>query len=497
MSMLKVACEDQVLYLVESTTIASGGVNEVKISFDFCPKWDGFLKTVVFYQKVGDPYYAILDFDNVAVIPWEVMRNPGVLNFGVFGVKDNVTRTSEVMAIRIVPGAITAELEPEDPTPDIYLQLLAEYNAIRETMENAVNDTSASASAARTSAESAARSETAATNAVSEIETLVNGFETEVDESTTASKSELSEHTELLKNELDVFAGEQEGDLRKDLDSIPRPNLLDNWYFGDPVNQRGQTEYTGAGYTVDRWKTVSGDVVAKIGEKLVMDNSQSTNTAYCGQNFEENLVGCLVTLSVLTTEGLYHNSGVVLDNNSWQLRSPIGESAELYFQKSAVGAQGVFFAIQAGAVLDILAAKLELGEGQTLAHQDENGKWILNEIPDYTAELLKCQRYQVELMGTGSSTGGVGVGIAQGTTSAIVLITLPNHLAKTPTIVWNGSMSLWDGENYIAATAINMSRRNGNRILVTVGATGLTQGKAYILRANNDSTARVLVDANL
>ena len=32
------------------------------------------------------------------------------------------------------------------------------------------------------------------------------------------------------------------------------PNLLDNWYFGRPVNQRGQTEYTGnATYSIDRW----------------------------------------------------------------------------------------------------------------------------------------------------------------------------------------------------------------------------------------------------
>lgn len=30
-------------------------------------------------------------------------------------------------------------------------------------------------------------------------------------------------------------------------------NLLDNWYFADTINQRGQTEYTSAGYTIDRW----------------------------------------------------------------------------------------------------------------------------------------------------------------------------------------------------------------------------------------------------
>ena len=33
----------------------------------------------------------------------------------------------------------------------------------------------------------------------------------------------------------------------------PNENLLDNWYFADPINQRGQTEYTEGGYTIDRW----------------------------------------------------------------------------------------------------------------------------------------------------------------------------------------------------------------------------------------------------
>ena len=38
------------------------------------------------------------------------------------------------------------------------------------------------------------------------------------------------------------------------------------------------------------------------------------------------------------------------------------------------------------------AAKLEPGRYQTLAHK-EGDAWVLNEIPDYATELLKCQRY--------------------------------------------------------------------------------------------------------
>jgi hypothetical protein len=53
-----------------------------------------------------------------------------------------------------------------------------------------------------------------------------------------------------------------------------------------------------------------------------------------------------------------------------------------------------------------IAAKLELGTHQTLAHQDADGNWILNDPPpDPALELAKCQRcYEVvpfETVGSG------------------------------------------------------------------------------------------------
>ena len=42
--------------------------------------------------------------------------------------------------------------------------------------------------------------------------------------------------------------------------------------------------------------------------------------------------------------------------------------------------------------IKVYGAKLELGSDQTIAHQ-ENGEWVLNEIPDYGEQLARCQRY--------------------------------------------------------------------------------------------------------
>lgn len=39
------------------------------------------------------------------------------------------------------------------------------------------------------------------------------------------------------------------------------------------------------------------------------------------------------------------------------------------------------------------ACKLEVSDHQTLAHQDADGNWVLNDIPDPDMELLKCQKY--------------------------------------------------------------------------------------------------------
>lgn len=41
----------------------------------------------------------------------------------------------------------------------------------------------------------------------------------------------------------------------------------------------------------------------------------------------------------------------------------------------------------------VVAAKLEFGDKQTLAHKDSSGTWVLNEIPNYTTELMRCKRF--------------------------------------------------------------------------------------------------------
>lgn len=130
---IKVKCIDQSLTLVSTPLVASGGLNEDTVTFEFCQKWTGFSNTAVFYRNKKDVYYNLIDSDNTCYIPQEVLEEDGTLYFGVFGTNDSgVTRTSEILRYKIVQGAITKDIKPSDPTPNIYEQLLAKWQDIKD-----------------------------------------------------------------------------------------------------------------------------------------------------------------------------------------------------------------------------------------------------------------------------------------------------------------------------------------------------------------------------
>ena len=174
------------------------------------------------------------------------------------------------------------------------------------------------------------------------------------------------------------------------------PNLLDNWYFGNPVNQRGQTEYTAGGvYTLDRWwaqydttlSIVDGGI--KIGGKWDVQ-----------QYFETTLPNATYTLSLLYKDRTGSDPLRLLIGNRTD-----GDLAQTE-SKDASGILSVTFSTAKSNKANfgfigstdnsatIIAIKLELGDTQTLAHK-ENGVWVLNEIPDFGEQLRRCQRLAV------------------------------------------------------------------------------------------------------
>lgn len=231
-----------------------------------------------------------------------------------------------------------------------------------------------------------------------------------------------------------------------------RPNLLDNWYFGRPVDQRGgkiiqsgvniYTDstlktligpaayacpvveltstyakvqdakntgsyyyaapadvvrgYTGNGYTVDRWCTdINNGGAVLVGSNGITLTAQNM---YWGQRLAREVVASLagktVTASVLMSDNNFFWGTVTI---SWQLNviQTFFDTHLIRFYINQISNEPIaqFEFSTNAANVSIIAAKLELGPTQTLAHQDSAGKWVLNEVPEYGNELLECQRY--------------------------------------------------------------------------------------------------------
>lgn len=191
------------------------------------------------------------------------------------------------------------------------------------------------------------------------------------------------------------------------------PNLLDNWYFQDPVNQRGQTSYENTTYTIDRWlATGNGQTVSLTDEGLKIAFKDNANE-YCNisERFEnyQQYAGKTFTASALIRNP---------DGNMVKLTvkpTPTGNGAGPWYSPDPpasddwilITGTGVFSETPTGlsfmlytfnpkqeTTVFVKAMKLELGSQQTLAHQDAAGNWVLNDPPpDKALEMLKCQRY--------------------------------------------------------------------------------------------------------
>lgn len=147
MSTIKIKCIEQTLQIINTPKIASGGKEINTMQFEFCPTWEGFGKTAVFYRenKVNgnivppDEVYNVVLVNDACIIPNEVLQEHGRFCFGVFGIKDNLTLPSEILRYEVVKGSFILGKEPSEPTPGIYEQILTNYGLMDERYKE-VND---------------------------------------------------------------------------------------------------------------------------------------------------------------------------------------------------------------------------------------------------------------------------------------------------------------------------------------------------------------------
>lgn len=153
-TIVTVKCLDQALQLINAPRIASGGVNDVRAEFEFCPLWADLVKAAVFYTDPKTVYKQILE-DDACDVPQEVLAAPGLMYMGVFGVDaaGSIVRTSVILVLTVEEGAITEATAVSDPTPELYQQVLAEVQKAREVAEQISEQQSAFESEVRQAVE--------------------------------------------------------------------------------------------------------------------------------------------------------------------------------------------------------------------------------------------------------------------------------------------------------------------------------------------------------
>lgn len=332
------------------------------------------------------------------------------------------------------------------------------------------------------------------------------------------------------------------------LGTFVRPNLLDNWYFGNPVDQRkgyiqiggtmmykdaactdqfgpsaGTTPvvvyatyarpidngvelglyipltsivrgYTGNGYGVDRWyfDSDSGSCALALtneGVKFIA-TAGATGIANLKQDIDPTMLstfaGKTVTLSILGKTDIsqqvlfYVNSKVAAVNSSPAVNGVCMTTLTYTFPDVLTGASiFVYGRSYSGAGEGtIIAAKLELGPTHTLAHR-EGDRWVLNEVPKYSRELLDCRMYHVKF-GYADKYCILGSGVARDGTFVSITVPIPAEMRTYPVVILTGVIIIRhsDGVNQpcttLASDAIGVSS-----ILLKIKASGLTPGDAY------------------
>lgn len=188
------------------------------------------------------------------------------------------------------------------------------------------------------------------------------------------------------------------------LEQISNPNMLDNWYFQSPINQRREKTYNITGinqYFIDRWIGTYINTVLEEDGLLITSSRSPTFSMYQRVENPQALAGKTVTFSLLCSEAA---------SVTMAIRGDIGSgSTNVSGKNLAVDTPGLHtitcklpenvvilapgFLVRAGGRIKVIAAKLELGSQQTLAHK-EGDIWVLNDPPPNPAlELLKCQKY--------------------------------------------------------------------------------------------------------
>ena len=232
------------------------------------------------------------------------------------------------------------------------------------------------------------------------------------------------------------------------LGARPNRNLFRGWYFVGggsqlghgifPINQNGETQYTGAVYGIDGWKGVYGSEKVTIKSDCV--SFEFSRNQGVKQELDKDVLnaisGNVCTASIIwrLVSGSYANFGVSV-NEEEKLVPPISVSGNFVltsvtFDLSNVSASSGYGTISGDGVIEAIACKLEVSPIQTLAYQ-KIGQLQLLEKPNFGEELALCQQY---FWDSGKDNFGGCSGVAVSTKGLACSCIFPVTMRSTPAI---------------------------------------------------------------
>lgn len=404
------------------------------------------------------------------------MRNPFFTRFPYTNLND-INLDWIIKKVKILQTRVD-NLDPED--------FAERLEAVEELAEQASTDASAAVSTANSARTQATSAQTTATNA----QTSANNAQDDVDA------------------------------LEYVVETLTRPNLLDNWYFvsggGFPINQRGQSSYTSAGYGIDRWKKPSGlDTISTSNTGILIETGSGHETsafilyqlmpqikvitgvpytisilvsgiqgawAIAAGSFSNYTTGYRIQKNEITTTGLFSATGTFTQDFS-----------DMFFTIRLFGGTG-------SERIRIKAVKFEMGDTQTLAHQVGN-EWVLNAIPNHRDQLSICRTYFLRVKSLaqyGSTAYGImGFGSATTATRCRFFIPIPESLRAFPSMSYSGNLQIVTSDLNVPKVVSALAAQTFTQAGVFANATSeeLTAGSMYYLRAANESDVYIDLSA--
>ena len=141
MTTIQLLANEQELSVVSQPKIASGDMQSVELAVKFSGHWSDYEKSAVFFTSANNTVYEIRLTEGRCTVPHEVLDKECSLFIGVRGVNPDAVavKTTTLVKYKIERGAPAGTGTAVDPTPDVYMQILAELRDIRThfvTIEN-------------------------------------------------------------------------------------------------------------------------------------------------------------------------------------------------------------------------------------------------------------------------------------------------------------------------------------------------------------------------